>query len=203
MTYPNEQPQDDEQGPGPGWLQPLNGGTASPLGPGRPHSVQVRSPQAGPLNAGGPAVRPINAGGAAFFAAPAGPSENANGASAFAMGNTSRGNAGSPNVASPTYSPFGNYTGNSGQGPHQVRVSTSPAEPTMPTQGEALESFIASHQTQQGGGQQQGQQGGGQQADEAEAGTTEGAGEAAGVEGAGAAGASGAAEGVELAAMFL
>ena len=206
MTYPDDQ--DEDQGgqePGPGWLQPLNGGHVSPLGPGRPHSMQTRSPQLAPLNAGAPTVRPMNAGGAAYYAPAAGPSENANGASAFAMGDTSRGNGGSPNVAAPTYGgPFGNYTGSSGQGPHQVRISTRPAQVTTPTQGEALESFIASHQPQQGGGQQ-GQQGGqqGQQADEAESAETEGAGEAAGVEGASAAGAGGAAEGIELAAAFL
>lgn len=196
----------DEQGPGPGWVQPGNGGHVSPLGPGRPHSMQTRSPQLAPLNAGGPSVQAMNAGGAAFFAPAAGPSENANGASAFAMGDTSRGNGGSPNVVHTPYSgPFGNYTGSSRQGPHQVGISTRPAQVTTPTQGAALQSFIASHQQGQQGGGQQGQQGGGHQqgqsANEAEANTTEGAGEAAGLEGA--AGAGGAAEGVEMAMMLL
>ena len=126
----------------------------------------------------------------------------------MAMGSTSQGNGGSPNVVHTRYGgPFGNYSGNP-QPPRPAAMPSldSPAPAPLQKQG-ALDIFneqLAARQASQGGGQQGGQQG--QQADEAggaaEGEAAEGA-EAAGVEGAGAAGAGGAAEGVELAAMFL
>ena len=169
-----------------------NGGQYPALGPS--HLLSTSRP---------PQPRAGNGGGAAFFAPQAAPGQDAGGAIATAIGSTSAGNGGAPNVVHTPYGgPFGNYSGNP-QPPRPAAIPTGSPEITTPRQGEALDSFMASHQPQQGGGQQGGQQG--QQADEAEAG---GAAEGEAAEGAEAAesagaGAGGAAEGLELAAAFL
>ena len=198
-------PAEASQGRGPVRApRPANGGNLGPMrtavGGDQPPAGPARLLAARPPTP--PELRTPNAGGRAFMAPPAGPSDNANGAFALAMGSQSPGNGGSPSVQAQQYSPFGNYTGSSGQGPHQagIQLGGSPTIQT-PNQGGALESFIGSHQPQQGG--QQGQQGGPQQggADEAEEGEAAGAGAEAGAGEAAGAGAE--AGGAEIAAMFL
>ena len=138
-----------------------NGGNMAPVGPA--HLLAARPPTP-------PELRTPNAGGRAFMAPPAGPSDNANGAFAFAPTMASKGNAGSPNVQAQAYSPFGNYSGNP-QPPRPASVG-APAEPMQPPKSGALDDFMARHAPQQGGGPQGGprQQGGADEAEEGEAG---------------------------------
>ncbi len=174
-------PAEATAGPGPSWApRPANGGNAAPMrtavggdippaGPSRLLAARPPTP---------PEMRPLNGGGRAFMTPAAGPSENGGGAFAYAPTMASKGNGGSPNVQAQQYQPFGSYTGSSGQGPHQVALSTAPPTITQPPKSGALDMFMAQHQPQQGGGggQQQGPQqspGGADEAGAGEAGAAE------------------------------
>lgn len=184
------------QGPaesGPSWApRSANGGNMTPLGPA--HLLSTRPP------ALPPEMRSPNGGGRAYSPPPAQPGINAGGASAFALGSTSAGNGGSPNVQPQAYSPFGNYSGTP-QAPRHANIPTGSPAPMQSPRSGALDDFLARHAPQQGGG---GQQGGGPQqqggADEDEA---EGAGAAEGASAAEAGEAGAEAGGAEVAALFL
>ena len=216
MSYPDE-PQDDEY---PAYLsqqqfsRPANGGNVAPVRT----AVGGDMPPAGPAHllaaSRPPQPSKPDGGGTTYFAAPASPGQDAGGAFASMSSPTfgqTRPNAGGASVSTqPTYGgAFGNYAPHQAPRPAAMPRIDSPA-PAPPQRQGALDMFneqLAARQASQGGQQGMQQDGGnqGEDAGAAEGEAAEGAegAEAAGVEGAGAAGAGGAAEGLELAAMFL